>query len=100
MTQARVQRAGDALGESCRKAGLADSRLARDEHNLSFALPGEALEFQQEIELVLAANEIRQTSHVTRLEAALGIGYGLDRPRCDGLGNPLDLVPAEVAQTE
>src|SRR5919198_1451061 len=56
------------------------------------------LAFQQEIDLVLAADEIGQTSHVDRLEAALGIGYALDRPRCDRLGNTLDLVPAEVTQ--
>jgi hypothetical protein len=37
---------------------------------------------------------------VTRFESALGIGYALDRPGCDRLGNPLDLVPAEVAQAE
>ena len=87
--------AGDALGESRRKAGLADPRLARDQHNLPFALPGEALAFQQEIDLVFAANEIGQTRQVDRLEAALRIGYALDRPRGDRLGNTLDIVPAE-----
>ena len=35
-----------------------------------------------------------------RLEAALGIGHALDRPRRDRLGNTLDLVPAEVTQTK
>src|SRR5262249_56199712 len=57
VTQARVRRAGDALGNSRRKPGLADPRLARDQHDLPLALPGEALAFQQEIELVLAADE-------------------------------------------
>ena len=61
VTQARVRLAGDALGESRRKAGLADPRLARDQHDLPFTLPGEALAFQQEIDLVLAADEIGQT---------------------------------------
>jgi hypothetical protein len=46
ITQARVPRAGDALGESRREAGLADPRLARDQHDLPFALPGAALAFQ------------------------------------------------------
>src|SRR6516162_5215429 len=92
--------AGNALGESHRKAGFADSRLARDQHDLPLALPGEALALQHEIELVLAADEIGQTRRADRLEAALGIGYPLDRPRCDRLGNTLDLVPAEVAQAE
>ena len=100
ITQARVRLAGDALGESRRKAGLADPRLARDQHNLPFALPGEALAFQQEIDLFLAADEIGQTRRADRLEAALGSRDALDRPRRNRLGNPLDLVPAEVAQTE
>jgi hypothetical protein len=69
-----VRLTGDALGKSRCKAGLADPRLARDQHNLPFALPGEALVFQQEIDLVLAADEIGQTRHADRLEAALGIG--------------------------
>src|SRR5262249_7548118 len=41
VTQSRVRVAGNALGESRRKAGLADPRLARDQHDLPFALPGE-----------------------------------------------------------
>jgi hypothetical protein len=64
------------------------------------ALPGEALAFQQEIDLLVAADEIGQTRRADRLEAALGIGYALHRPRCDRLGNTLDLVAAEVTQTE
>ena len=35
-----------------------------------------------------------------RLEAALGIGHALRHPRRDRLGNTLDFVPAQVAQTE
>src|SRR5258705_9019070 len=93
VTQARVRLAGDALGESCRKAGLADPRLARDQHDLPFALPGQTLTLQQEVELVLAADEIGQTRRAGRLEAALGIGHGLHRPRRDRLRNTLDLVP-------
>src|SRR5262249_61311882 len=61
VTQARVRLAGDALSESSRKAGLADSRLARSPPDLPFALPGEALPFQQEVELGLAADEFGQT---------------------------------------
>src|SRR5262249_47918531 len=100
VTQSRVRLTGDAVGESGRKAGLADPRLARDQHDLPFALPGEALPFQQEIELVLAADEIGQTGGADCLEAALGSRHALDRPRRHRLGNTLDLVPAEVAQTE
>jgi hypothetical protein len=95
-----VRLAGNTLGESCRKAGLADPRLARDQHNLPFALPGETLAFQQEIELILATDEIGQTPRVDGLEAALGSRHTLDRPRRDRLGNTLDIVPAEVAQTK
>src|SRR5258706_13010799 len=68
VTQARVRLAGDALGESCRKAGLADPRLAREQHDLPFALPGQTLTLQQEVELVLAADEIGQTRRADRLE--------------------------------
>jgi len=100
VTQARVRLAGDALGERRHKTGFADPRLARDQHDLPFALPSEALPLQQEIELVLAVDEIGQTRRAGRLEAALGIGYAFDRPRCDRLGNTLDLVPPKVAQTE
>ncbi len=100
VTQARVRFAGDALGESRRKAGLADPGLARNQHDLPFAFPGEALAFQQEIDLLLAADEIGQIHHVDSLEAALGLRYALDCPRCDGLGKALDRVPAEVPQTE
>ena len=71
-TQARVRLAGDALGESRCKTGLADPGLARNQHDLPFTLPGEALAFQQEIDLVLTADEISQTRRADRLEAALG----------------------------
>src|SRR5262249_47843653 len=100
VTQARMRLAGDALGESCPKAGLANPRLARDQYDLPLALPGEALALQQEVELVLAADEIGQTRPADRLEAALGSRHALHSPRRDRLGNPLDLMPAEVAQTE
>jgi hypothetical protein len=100
VTQARVRSAGDPLGESRRKVGLADARLTRDQHNLSFALPGEALALQQEIDLVVAVDQIGQICRAARLEAALGLGYALDCPHRDRLGKTLDLMPAEVAQTK
>ena len=92
--------AGDALGQGRRKAGLADPRLARDQHDLPFAVPGEALALQQEVKLVLAADEIAQTRRADRLEAALGIGHALHRPRRHRRGNTLDLVLAEITQTK
>src|SRR5215467_2431081 len=92
VTQARLRLADDALRESRHKAGLADPRLARDQHDLPFAFPGEALAFQQEVEIVLAADEIGQTCHADRLEAALGIGYALDRPCRHRLGDTPELV--------
>ena len=98
ITQARVRLAGDVLGESCRKAGFADSRLARDQHDLPLALPGEALAFHQKFDLVVAADEIGQTGGADRLEAALGSRDALDRPCRDRLGNTLDLVSAELTQ--
>src|SRR5262249_44714136 len=100
VTQARVRLARDALGESRREAGLADPRLARDQYDLPFALPGQPLAFQQEVDLVLAVDEFGQTCLADRLKTALRIGYALHRPRRHRLGNTLDLVPPEVAQTE
>src|SRR5262249_11265534 len=100
VAQPRIPLAADALGERLRKARLTDPRLPRDQHDLPFPVPGEALAFQQEIDLSLAADEIGQARRARCFEAALGIGYALDRPRCDWLGNTLDLMPAKIAQTE
>src|SRR5262249_52390290 len=100
VTQARVRLAGDALGQSCRKAGLADAGLARDQHNLPFALPARAWALQQKINSVPAADEIPQPRRADRLEAALGSRHAFNHPCRDRLGNTLELVPAEVAQTE
>ncbi len=62
--QPRVRLGRDALAESRRNARLADPRLARDQHDLPFALPGEALALDQETDLVFAADEIGQTRRV------------------------------------
>src|SRR5262249_10770700 len=100
VAQARVRLAADALSESCRKAGLTDPRLSRDQYNLPFALPREASAFQKVIDLVLAADKIGQIRHADRLEAALGSRQAFDRPCRDWFGNTLDLVAAEIAQME
>src|SRR5258708_34481440 len=83
ITQATVWRAGGVLGESCRKAGLADARFARDQDDLPSALPGEALAFQQKIALALPADEIGQTPGADCREAAPGIGKRRTGPRRD-----------------
>jgi hypothetical protein len=62
--------------------------------------PGDALAFQQEIDLVLAADEIGQIHPADRFEATLRSRDAFDRPRRDRLGNALDLMPAKVAQAE
>src|SRR5215470_15034574 len=100
VAQARVGLAGDTLGESCRKAGLTDPRLSRDQYNLPLALPREALAFQKVIDLVLAADKIGQFRHADRLKATLGGRHALDRPCRDRFGNTLDLVATEIAQME
>src|SRR5215831_1838509 len=100
VAQAGVRFTGDALGESCCKPGLADPRLARDQYNLPFALPSAALALQQEIDLCLAADEIGQIRHADCLEATLGGRHALDHPCRDRLGYTLDLMAAQVAQTE
>src|SRR5262249_19575728 len=100
ITQVPAGLADGVLSDSCRKAGLADSRFARDQHDLPFALPGEALAFEQEIDLVLATDEIGQTRGADCLEAALGRRHTLDRPRRDRLRKTLKFVRAEIAQPE
>src|SRR5262249_57287910 len=55
---------------------------------------------KEEVVLVRGVGEIGQLGQADRLETAFRIGYALDRPRRDRLGNTLDLVPPEVAQTE
>src|SRR5260370_42530259 len=57
ITQVRVRFAGDALGERGPESGLADAGLARDQHDLRFALPGYALPHQHGIKLVLAVDD-------------------------------------------
>src|SRR5262245_64466843 len=92
VAQPRVRLTGDALSDSRRQSGFADPRFARDEHGLAFALPGEALAFQQKTDLVLAADEMGHTCHANRLKAALGVRYAFDHPRRDWLGDTLYLV--------
>jgi hypothetical protein len=93
-----VRLAGDALVESGHQARLADPGLARDQDDLSFALPGAALAVQQEIDLILATDEACPTRWADRLEAALGSRHALNRPRGHRFGDALDAVPAEVTQ--
>ena len=100
VAQTRMRLSREALGESCRKMGLTDPWLARNQHNLPLAVPGEASALQQKIELMFAADESGQTLRMHRLEAALGSRHAFDRPRRDRLGNTLDLVPAKIAQAE
>src|SRR5215469_16357943 len=100
ITQQRVRLGRNVLGEGCRKARLADPRLACDQHDLSFALPGEALVVREKFDLVVAADHIDQTGGADRLEAALGMRGALDCPRRNWLGNALELMLAELAQME
>src|SRR5262249_21260231 len=90
----------EALGESGSQARFPDPRLARDQHNLSFAFPREPFALQQKSELVLAADEVDETCRTDSVEAALGRRNALDRPRRDRFSNTLELVPAKVAQAE
>src|SRR5262249_5246664 len=68
MTQPYVSLAGKAPGEGGHQAGLANSRLARDQYHLSVAGPGEALALEQEIQFARATDEIAQAG-ARRLEA-------------------------------
>src|SRR5262245_56446271 len=100
VAQARVRLAGDALGESCRKAGLTDPRLSGDQYNLPFALPRDASPFPKVSDLIRPAAKTSQFTYADRFEAALRSRQAFDRPCRDRFGNTLDLVAAEIAQME
>ena len=59
---------------------LAIARLPRNQHDLAFAPPGVALAFQQEINFILAADEISHLRQPDSLEAALSIRYAPKSP--------------------
>ena len=56
--------------------------------------------FLQEVDLVLTADESRQTCRPDRLEAALGDRQAVDSPRGDWLGKTFYFVSTEITQTK
>src|SRR5262245_15559394 len=98
--QKRVRRVGDAHFESRDKTGLADPRLAWNQHDLACTCPSEPLTFQKEFEFVFAADEISQARRMDRLEAAPGRRHAVNCPSRNRLGNTLHSMEAKLAQTE
>ncbi len=92
--------ARDALGKRRDDARFADASFAGDEHDLPLAFPGLALAFPQKRALFLTIDESGEARRMSRFETALGGDDALHRPRRDGLGKSLHLVPTEVAQAE
>ena len=90
----------DLLGEPGGNARLADARLAGDQDDLALARPGPALPLQQIGALGLAPDEGGESRRMRSLEPALALGDAERRPGLDRLGEPLDRVPAEIAQAK
>src|SRR5262245_24406891 len=88
------------LAETRRDARLADPRFAGNQHDLPFALPGEALAFHQKTDLVFAPDQSSSMCRADCFETAFGIGWAFDYPSRDWLLNALDLMATKVAQME
>ena len=113
----RVQRAGRVMGRALieqadvelvlepytqfpNEARLADPRLARQQHHLTFAVPGLLPAAQQKSDLLLTADKGCEAHGVPRLEAPLGSGLAGNPPRHEGFGEALEPLWAEVRQLE
>src|SRR3954468_8578032 len=67
---------GRALRHSGCKAGFPDACLARNQHDLPFALPGDLLSRDEDVEFGFATDEGGHSPRANRLEAGSGRGKG------------------------
>jgi hypothetical protein len=100
IAQSRMRRIRDLLGEPGGKARFADARLTGDQHDLTLSRPGAALPFLQIGALGFTPDKRGEPGRVRRLEPAVALGYTERRPGLDRLGEPLDLMPSEIAQAK
>src|SRR6185312_13912188 len=100
IAQARVRLSADMFQERRGQSRLAYPRLARQQYHLTCAgfCPRPAA--QQQADLFLASNQIRQASRMHRLETA-GHGTGLQyRPSAYPLRHPFDMLRAQILELE
>src|SRR5580700_1372380 len=79
---------------------LADAGLARDQHNLAVAGLGALPAPQQEIDLLVAADQRGQRGCAPRLEAADACRLAADLPTLHGLGVAADCDRVQLAAFE
>ena len=66
-----MQLAAELLLQGCGNSGLADTRLAREEHDLALAVLGPPPTAQEQLHLLLTPDEGSERHRVERLEPAL-----------------------------
>lgn len=75
---------GEPLAQRANDSRLTNSRFARDQHHLAFALPGALPSVQQQSDLGLTPNQRRKRPAVQRLEATLGPALANHAPGVHG----------------
>jgi hypothetical protein len=95
-----VRLVGDAFQQRHRDPRLADTGLARQQHRLTDAALGAAPLPEDQVDLVLPADERRQRGGMQRLEAAFDRARPQHLPDVHGLGDALEVHHAEVAAIE
>jgi hypothetical protein len=84
-----LQRRGD--------AGFSDTRLTGNEHDLTVAVFGPSPSAEQQLHLLLSADERGQRGGMKRLEPAFDDTWPKHLPHGHHAGEALHLLPAEVA---
>src|SRR6516164_11343512 len=100
IAQQEMRLAADPLFQRRGDARLADARLARDQHDLSVPRLGARPAAQQQIDLLLAANQRAQCRSAQRLEPALDDTLPQHLPAADRLGAARGFDCAELAAVE
>src|SRR5215471_6842700 len=92
--------AGQSLADTLRQAGLADPGLARDEHDLTLTALGARPAAQQQLDLLGAADELRQRAAMLGLEPALGRPVPPHAPDIRRRHDPLELLRPQSLAVE
>ena len=89
-----------AIAQGLADARLADAGLARQQHDLAFAVAGERPALQQQRDLAVAADKLDQTLHVLGLEARRGGALAEHAPRLLRRGEAFELEPPQRFERE
>jgi hypothetical protein len=100
MTQAEMRLGVETLRQCRGDARLADTRFAGDQHDLAFAGRGARPAAQQQIDLLVAADQPGQRRSAQCLEPARDDTRTQRLPRRHRRGDALDLYSAEIAVFE